>query len=288
MCFRVSRRTKQLYVIDLMSVGAGDSRARQGVTDTRSEIGQRVEIIERELLAVIVDEKEPVAAPRNVAGHRSKHGHDDRHAREVPVARHVGDLDFAVLTRLHVLAEVGVEVEVVAEVVVGESEHGPVGRVLHALDLEAHQLLHRAVAVGGEVHLLGARQQLGETAREHLAVLHAEAPHVAVAQHCDARLPGRLRERKLGAPLAVRVAHDARVEVARQHVAGVEPGTADPADLGLVAVQHAARERGVAGAGHAHHHLAERQRRDPARQREQRLPHASATGSSSSARRRWW
>src|SRR5262249_50758446 len=94
------RRAKQLDMIDLVTIRAGDAIALQRLANTHSEIGQRVEIVERQSLTVIVDEKKPVAAPGDVARHWSNVLNVDGYTREISVTRHVRDLDFAVFVEM--------------------------------------------------------------------------------------------------------------------------------------------------------------------------------------------
>src|SRR6185369_13304527 len=93
-------RPKQLDVIDLMSVSARDPVTRQRLANTRREISQRFEIVERQLLSVIVHQKEPVTAPRNISrdGTSIRHEHGD--AGEMTITRHVRDLDLAVVVEM--------------------------------------------------------------------------------------------------------------------------------------------------------------------------------------------
>src|SRR5215212_2255981 len=56
-------------------------------------------MLEFEFLTVIVNQEKPVAAPCNIARHRSKTGHFDCDVHCEPVTRYVCDFDFTVIVK---------------------------------------------------------------------------------------------------------------------------------------------------------------------------------------------
>src|SRR5262249_34139023 len=64
----VGRRAEQLGGVDGAAVGPGDAVALQGAADAPGEVGQVLDVGQPQLLAVLGDEEEPVAAPGHVAG----------------------------------------------------------------------------------------------------------------------------------------------------------------------------------------------------------------------------
>ena len=89
-------RAKELDVVDLAPVIAGDVLPCQLPATFPAERGQGCQVVEREPLAVVVAEKEPVAAPGDVAGDASAAGKLQRHVRGGAIAGHVLDAHRAV------------------------------------------------------------------------------------------------------------------------------------------------------------------------------------------------
>ena len=56
-------------MVDLAADGAGDPVSGEGLPDAPGIIGELLEPLEHERLAVSADQEEPVAAPGNVAVH---------------------------------------------------------------------------------------------------------------------------------------------------------------------------------------------------------------------------
>src|SRR5207248_10873550 len=90
---RVPRRAVQLNVVDLLPAGPGDLFADERFADAASEVRQLGDAGHFQLLAVVADQEEPVAAPGHVAGHGAE-AFDPHPDVGVPaVARHVLDGD---------------------------------------------------------------------------------------------------------------------------------------------------------------------------------------------------
>src|SRR5262249_13427973 len=64
---RVARRAEQLDVVDLLPAGAGDAVAVQGAAETPGKVRKALDVRQLQFLAVLGDEEEPVAAPRDIA-----------------------------------------------------------------------------------------------------------------------------------------------------------------------------------------------------------------------------
>jgi len=94
------RGAEQLDVVDLRAVRAGDVLRLERAADAPREVGQPLDLRQREIRhrreLRRVDEEEPVAAPGHVAGDGADAGHVQRHAGAVAPARHVEHRDVAV------------------------------------------------------------------------------------------------------------------------------------------------------------------------------------------------
>src|SRR5205085_7255332 len=84
---------EELDVIDEAAVRAGDALPLDALPDAPRVIGQGFQTVERERLSVIGGQEEPVAAPRNVAGHRADPGGINGNACRAAVTRHVANRD---------------------------------------------------------------------------------------------------------------------------------------------------------------------------------------------------
>src|ERR1043165_413548 len=80
-------------MIDLVSVGRCYSGTREGVSSFQCELHQTFEVFELQFLAVIVDEKKPIATPRDIAGNWSIGRHVNCNFRSSPITRDVRDFD---------------------------------------------------------------------------------------------------------------------------------------------------------------------------------------------------
>src|ERR1044071_6452544 len=83
-------------MIDLVSVNACDSGTREGISRLQRKLHQTFEVFEFKLLAVIVDEEEPVATPRNVTRDWSITRHINRYLRSSSITRNIRDFDLSV------------------------------------------------------------------------------------------------------------------------------------------------------------------------------------------------
>src|SRR2546423_15679495 len=83
-----------------MAIVSFNSCARQRFANARRKIYQRVEVLDRQVLMVIVYEEKPVATPGHVTCHWSKTRHVNGHVCGEPVTRHVRYFDFTVLIEL--------------------------------------------------------------------------------------------------------------------------------------------------------------------------------------------
>ena len=84
-------RAKQFNVIDL-----GIALRVHGLTNGPGKLGELFNVVEDHRLPVLLDEEEPVAAPRHVAGDLADAGHIHLHALGLAIARHVLDGDGAI------------------------------------------------------------------------------------------------------------------------------------------------------------------------------------------------
>src|SRR5262249_8009015 len=90
---RVPRPAEQLHVIAPLSVCSGNALARQFLANLPGEVGQLVDARQLQLLSVLANEEEPVAAPRHVARDRAVPQQLDAHAGGAAPARDVLDRD---------------------------------------------------------------------------------------------------------------------------------------------------------------------------------------------------
>ena len=84
---------EELDVVDDAAVGAGDAVGFEALADAPGEIGQFVEAIDGEFLAVAADEVEPVAAPGDIAVDAADAGGLDGDVSRAPVAGDVAEGD---------------------------------------------------------------------------------------------------------------------------------------------------------------------------------------------------
>src|SRR6266851_3487841 len=82
-------------MIDLLTVAPRYALAYQRLTDLPGALHQLFVVVQLQFLAVVVHEKEPIAAPGHVACHRTISFDFDSHRFEVPVAGDVADCHFA-------------------------------------------------------------------------------------------------------------------------------------------------------------------------------------------------
>src|SRR4051812_40712978 len=66
----------------------------QRYPDCPGEFRQRFEVIQRELHIMLVDEKEPVSAPRHIASNLAIVGNLHRNAGSLTIARHIRNGNF--------------------------------------------------------------------------------------------------------------------------------------------------------------------------------------------------
>src|SRR5262245_46284972 len=82
---RITRRTVELDVVDLCSLGAGYRVALERSPNAPSEVGELFHVADVERVVVLGDEEEPIAAPGDVAGDRAGAFHFDRHVGAMPI-----------------------------------------------------------------------------------------------------------------------------------------------------------------------------------------------------------
>src|SRR5437763_14385854 len=72
-------------------VDVGITLRVESLANTPGDIGQVLDVLQRELLRVLLDQEEAVAAPGDVAGDAAEAWHFDGHVLLLAPARHVGD-----------------------------------------------------------------------------------------------------------------------------------------------------------------------------------------------------
>src|SRR5262249_26901842 len=89
-------RAEQFDMINLFAAIAADAARGQSLADSPRELGQLVEAVHRQGLAVAAHQEEPVAAPGDIAGDFAERRDVDRHAGGRAVARDVADPNAAI------------------------------------------------------------------------------------------------------------------------------------------------------------------------------------------------
>jgi len=92
---RASRWAEQLDMVDFLSIASGDALTYQRISNAPGVVGEPFGIREIELLGMIANEKEPVAAPGNVTCYRADTIDLYSHIFPIPVAWNIGDRNLA-------------------------------------------------------------------------------------------------------------------------------------------------------------------------------------------------
>src|SRR5205807_9556148 len=90
-CVLVVGRTEQLDVVDLSAALASDSGSAQALPNRPGELRKLLDVVQRELQPVLLDQEEPVAAPSHIPDDPAMAGHIHRDGGTVAITGNIMD-----------------------------------------------------------------------------------------------------------------------------------------------------------------------------------------------------